>query len=118
MLKIGIVTVSDRAFNRIYEDKGGPAIKNWLHNTISNEWEAVSRLVPDEQKNIQEILIELSDIQNCSLILTTGGTGPAVRDVTPEATLAIADKVMDGFGWVFEILNYHKTLPIFFMYKS
>ena len=98
MLKIGIVTVSDRAFYGIYEDRGGPAIKNWLETAISNSWEAERKLVPDEQVLIQEALIELADIQNCSLILTTGGTGPAIRDVTPEATLAVADKVMDGFG--------------------
>ena len=98
MLKIGIVTVSDRAFHGIYEDKGGPAIKSWLDQVIANEWEPVNRLVADEQNNIQEVLIELTDNYNCSLILTTGGTGPAIRDVTPEATLAVADKVMDGFG--------------------
>ncbi|MBC7389444.1 MAG: molybdopterin adenylyltransferase [Opitutaceae bacterium] len=98
MLKIGIVTVSDRAFYGIYEDRGGPAIKTWLETVISNEWEAIIKLVPDEQIQIEEALLELVDIQGCSLILTTGGTGPAIRDVTPEATLAVADKVMDGFG--------------------
>ncbi len=98
MLKIGIVTVSDRAFQGIYEDLGGPAIKNWLEIAVANKWEAITKLVPDEQDVISEALIELTDVQNCSLILTTGGTGPAIRDVTPEATLAVADKVMDGFG--------------------
>ena len=98
MLKIGIVTVSDRAYNGIYEDKSGPAIKEWLSAAIANNWSPIEKLVPDEQERIRDILTELTDIQNCSLILTTGGTGPSPRDVTPEATLAIADKVMDGFG--------------------
>ncbi|MBU3917223.1 molybdopterin adenylyltransferase [bacterium] len=98
ILKVGIVTVSDRAFSGEYEDKGGPAIKAWLKSAILDEWSAEEAIVPDEQTRIEELLKELSDIKGCHLILTTGGTGPAKRDVTPEATLAIADKVMDGFG--------------------
>jgi molybdopterin adenylyltransferase len=98
MAKIGIVTISDRAFNGIYEDKGGPAIHDWLENVISSNWQALRRLCPDEQSVIENELIQLVDVEGCSLIFTTGGTGPASRDVTPEATLVIADKVMDGFG--------------------
>lgn len=98
MTKIGIVTISDRAFAGIYEDKGGPAIYDWLEHTLTTPWEGISRLLPDEQKKIEATLKELVDYKGCSLILTTGGTGPSPRDVTPEATLAVADKVMDGFG--------------------
>ncbi len=98
MTKIGIVTVSDRAFNGIYEDKGGPAIRSWLESALASSWIAFSRIVPDEQVVIEEYLKELVDEAECSLIFTTGGTGPSLRDVTPEATLAIADKVMEGFG--------------------
>lgn len=98
MAKIGIVTISDRAFNGLYEDKGGPAIQEWLNATISSEWIPLKRLLPDEKTEIEATLKDLVDNENCSLILTTGGTGPSPRDVTPEATIAIADKVMDGFG--------------------
>jgi len=98
MTKIGIVTISDRAFAGVYEDKGGPAIYDWLEKTLATPWEGLQRLIPDEQKKIETTLKELVDYKGCSLILTTGGTGPSLRDVTPEATLAIADKVMDGFG--------------------
>lgn len=98
MTKIGVVTISDRAFAGIYEDKGGPAIQEWLTHTLASAWEAMPRLLPDEQKQIEATLKELVDYKGCSLILTTGGTGPAFRDVTPEATIAVADKVMDGFG--------------------
>jgi len=98
MTKIGIVTISDRAFIGQYEDKGGPAIEEWLNSAISSKWSSVNKLLPDEQLQIEDTLKELVDVENCSLILTTGGTGPTPRDVTPEATLAIADKIMDGFG--------------------
>ena len=97
-LKVGIVTVSDRAFRNEYEDRGGPAIKEWLTTAITSPWEAFYFVVPDEQAEIEQMLIELADRHGCHLILTTGGTGPAKRDVTPEATLAVADRVMDGFG--------------------
>ncbi len=97
-VKIGIVTVSDRAFRGEYEDKGGPAIRNWLQSALKNSWDAVAEIVPDEQPQIEECLKKLVDRVGCHLVLTTGGTGPAKRDVTPDATLAIADKVMDGFG--------------------
>jgi len=98
MTKIGIVTISDRAYAGVYEDQSGPAISEWLEKTLASPWEGIPRLLPDEQKKIETTLKELVDYKGCSLILTTGGTGPSLRDVTPEATLAIADKVMDGFG--------------------
>lgn len=96
--KIGLVTVSDRAFQGIYEDQGIPALQTWLDATLSTSWQALTRLVPDEQDLIEAALKELVDEQGCCLVLTTGGTGPAPRDVTPEATLAVADRVLDGFG--------------------
>lgn len=97
-IKIGIVTVSDRASSGEYADRGGPAIEAWLSSTLATDFEPVKCLVPDEQDQIEAALIELSDNEGCCLIVTTGGTGPAKRDITPEATLAISDKVMDGFG--------------------
>jgi len=96
--KIGIVTVSDRASRGEYTDRGGPAIEAWLNSTLATEFEPVRVLVPDEQDQIEKALIDLVDNQGCCLIVTTGGTGPAKRDITPEATLAISEKVMDGFG--------------------
>ena len=96
--RIGIVTVSDRASRGEYEDKGGPAIQAWLENVLTTPWEAVVRVIPDEQALIEKTLIELSDSEACSLIVTTGGTGPAARDVTPEATEAVGQKMMPGFG--------------------
>lgn len=97
-VNIGIVTVSDRASRGEYEDLGGPAIQEWFGNVLKNEWKAVSRVVPDEQDQIEAVLCELADEQNCCLIVTTGGTGPALRDVTPEATEAVCHKILDGFG--------------------
>jgi molybdopterin adenylyltransferase len=97
-LKVGVITVSDRAFSGEYEDKGGPAILDWLGKALVSEWKPEARVVPDEQDQIETLLKDLVDREDCNLILTTGGTGPAKRDVTPEATMAIADKVMDGFG--------------------
>ena len=96
--RIGIVTVSDRASLGEYEDKGGPAIQAWLGRVLINPWEAVVRVIPDEQALIEKTLIELSDSEGCSLIVTTGGTGPALRDVTPEATEKVCTKMMPGFG--------------------
>lgn len=98
MLRIGIVTVSDRASRGEYQDQSGPAITEWMRQAMASSWEAVTRLVPDDQPEIERALKELCDIEGCSLVVTTGGTGPAPRDVTPEATLAIADKLMPGFG--------------------
>jgi molybdopterin adenylyltransferase len=96
-VKIGIVSVSDRASSGVYEDKGLPALQDWLTRALHNPIEFVARLIPDEQALISATLVELVDA-GCSLVLTTGGTGPALRDVTPEATLAIAHKEMPGFG--------------------
>ena len=96
-VKIGIVSISDRASTGVYEDKGLPALKDWLTRALKNPITFEARLIPDEQAGISATLIELVDA-GCSLVLTTGGTGPALRDVTPEATLAVADKVMAGFG--------------------
>jgi molybdopterin adenylyltransferase len=97
-LRVGVVTVSDRASRGEYEDLSGPAIQAWLEQALVGPWSRVVRLVPDELRVIEGTLIELADKEGCDLILTTGGTGPAPRDVTPEATLKIADKVLDGFG--------------------
>lgn len=97
-LKVGVVTISDRASSGEYEDKSGPAIREWLESALTSEWETVEKIIPDEQDQIEELLIFLADIEKCHLVLTSGGTGPAKRDVTPEATLSIADRVMDGFG--------------------
>ena len=95
--KIGIVSISDRASTGVYEDKGLPALKDWLARALKNPLAFESRLIPDEKAGISAALVELVDA-GCSLVLTTGGTGPAPRDVTPEATLAIADREMPGFG--------------------
>ena len=96
-VKIGIVSISDRASSGVYEDKGLPALQDWMSRALQNPITFEARLIPDEQAGISAALIELVDA-GCSLVLTTGGTGPALRDVTPEATLAVADKEMPGFG--------------------
>nr|WP_316639288.1 molybdopterin adenylyltransferase [uncultured Roseateles sp.] len=97
-VRIGLVSVSDRASTGVYEDKGLPALRDWLTRALRNPISFETRLIPDEQAVISAALIELVDQTHCHLVLTTGGTGPALRDVTPEATLAVADKVMPGFG--------------------
>jgi len=97
-VRIGIVSVSDRASSGVYEDKGLPALRDWLARALLNPIEWEPRLIPDEEAVIAATLRELVDIARCDLVLTTGGTGPAPRDVTPEATLAVADKEMPGFG--------------------
>ena len=97
-VRIGLVSISDRASSGAYEDKGIPALQSWLGTALKNPIEWVTRLIPDEQPGIEATLRELVDVEHCHLVLTTGGTGPAPRDVTPEATLAVADKVMPGFG--------------------
>ncbi len=98
-LLIGLVSVSDRASQGVYKDEGLPALEEWFGKAIvSPRWKATRRLIPDEQPEIEAVLRELVDRKGCHLVLTTGGTGPAPRDVTPEATLAVADKVMPGFG--------------------
>lgn len=98
MLRIGIVSISDRASRGEYQDEGIPALKSWLADVITSPFDSIDRLIHDDQKLIEETLIDLVDHKHAQLILTTGGTGPAIRDVTPEATLAVADKIMPGFG--------------------
>jgi molybdopterin adenylyltransferase len=97
-LRIGLVSVSDRASTGVYQDMGIPALKTWLSSAVRNPVEWETRLIADDQETISAALIELVDERRCDLVLTTGGTGPAPRDVTPEATLAVATKVMPGFG--------------------
>ena len=97
-LIVGLVSVSDRATSGVYEDKGIPSLEAWLARALQSPFQTCSRLIADDQQTISEALIELVDQQGCDLVLTTGGTGPARRDVTPEATLAVASKQMPGFG--------------------
>jgi len=97
-IKIGLVSISDRASSGVYADLGLPTLQNWLSAALTTPVQFVTRLIADDQAEIEASLRDLVDVENCSLILTTGGTGPALRDVTPEATLAVADKVMPGFG--------------------
>lgn len=97
-LLIGLVSISDRASSGVYEDQGVPALRDWFSQALSSPWQMETRLIPDEQAQIEKTLIELVDDVGCDLVLTTGGTGPARRDVTPEATLAVATKIMPGFG--------------------
>ncbi len=97
-LLIGLVSISDRASAGVYEDKGIPALQEWFGQALASPWRMETRLIPDEQATIEHTLIELCDVAGCHLVLTTGGTGPAPRDVTPEATLAVAHKIMPGFG--------------------
>ena len=98
LVKIGVVTVSDRASRGEYEDLGGPAIVEYMNEVLTNEWTAERRIISDDQTLIENTLKNLVDEQDCCLVVTTGGTGPAKRDVTPEATEAVADKLMPGFG--------------------
>lgn len=109
--KIGIVTVSDRASAGVYEDISGPAIIDTLNDYLSSEWQAVTRVIADEQDLIEQTLRELIDQDKCALVVTTGGTGPAKRDVTPEATEAVCDRMMPGFGELMrtESLKYVPT---------
>lgn len=97
-LIIGLVSISDRASTGVYEDQGVPALRDWFTQALASPWQMETRLIPDEQATIEKTLIELVDDIGCDLVLTTGGTGPARRDVTPEATLAVATKEMPGFG--------------------
>jgi molybdopterin adenylyltransferase len=108
--RVGIVTVSDRASRGEYEDLGGPAIQDCLAEIISSPWQAVPRIIPDERPLIEATLRELSDHEQCCLIVTTGGTGPATRDVTPEATEAVCEKLLDGFGEQMRALSL-KAVP-------
>lgn len=107
--RIGLVTVSDRASRGEYEDRGGPAIHAYLTEVLTSPWEAVSRVIPDEQATVEATLIDLCDHAGCSLVITTGGTGPARRDVTPEATEAVAEKLMPGFGELMRQVSLQKV---------
>ena len=98
VLRVGLVTISDRASRGVYDDQGIPALRDWLGRALASAWVEQARIIPDEREQIERTLVELVDQEGCHLVLTTGGTGPAPRDVTPEATLAVADRVMPGFG--------------------
>lgn len=98
ILRIGLVSISDRASSGVYQDKGIPALESWLEKALTTPYDIQTRLIPDEQSIIEQTLCELVDEMSCHLVLTTGGTGPARRDVTPDATLAVADRLMPGFG--------------------
>jgi len=97
-IRIGLVSISDRAFSGQYQDQGIPALDNWLKQALISPWQTETRLIADDRPTIERTLIELADVRGCALILTTGGTGPAPRDVTPEATLAVAEREMPGFA--------------------
>ncbi|MBV9124719.1 MAG: molybdopterin adenylyltransferase, partial [Planctomycetes bacterium] len=109
-VRIGIVTISDRASRGVYQDLGGPAIRECLTEILSCPWEPVPRLIPDERPLIEETLKDLCDREGCCLVVTTGGTGPALRDVTPEATEAVCDRILDGFGELMRAVSL-KVVP-------
>lgn len=109
-VRIGIVTVSDRASQGVYKDLGGPAIRDCLKEILSCPWEAVTRVIPDEKPLIEDAIQELCGPEQCCLVVTTGGTGPAPRDVTPEATEAVCDKLLDGFGELMRAVSL-KVVP-------
>ncbi|WP_253907142.1 molybdopterin adenylyltransferase [Herbaspirillum rubrisubalbicans] len=98
VLRVGLVSISDRASGGVYQDQGIPALQDWLTSALTSPFEVLSRLIPDERAQIEQTLVELVDVAACDLVLTTGGTGPSRRDVTPDATLAVASKEMPGFG--------------------
>ncbi|MDE2255941.1 MAG: molybdopterin adenylyltransferase, partial [Betaproteobacteria bacterium] len=104
---IGLVSISDRASSGVYADEGLPALRDWLASALRNNMRFTERLVPDERETIAQTLRELVDEAGCDLVLTTGGTGPAVRDVTPEATIDVADKLMPGFGEEMRRISLH-----------
>ena len=106
-LRVGLVSISDRASGGVYEDKGVPALEAWFVRALVSPWRIEERLIPDDQALIEKTLIELCDDVGCHLVLTTGGTGPALRDVTPEATLAVGHKVMPGFGEQMRQISLH-----------
>jgi molybdopterin adenylyltransferase len=109
IVRIGIVTVSDRASAGLYKDLGGPAILECLTEILGTPWQGCQRLVPDEQPMIENVLMELVEDEGCALIVTTGGTGPAARDVTPEATVAVCDKLLPGFGELMRAVSLRKV---------
>ena len=106
-IKIGLVSISDRASKGIYQDEGIPALEEWFQRALATPWSTVKRLIPDERALIEATLKELADQQACNVVLTTGGTGPAPRDVTPEATLAVGDRLMPGFGEQMRQISLH-----------
>jgi molybdopterin adenylyltransferase len=107
--RIGILTVSDRASRGEYEDRGGPALHDYFAEVLASPWEPVARVIPDEQETIEQALIELCDAEGCCLVVTTGGTGPAQRDVTPEATESVCGKMMPGFGELMRQVSLEKV---------
>lgn len=107
--RIGILTVSDRASRGEYEDRGGPAIRDYFSQVLTSSWKQVSRVIPDERPVIEQALVELCDAEGCCLVVTTGGTGPAGRDVTPEATEAVCEKMMPGFGELMRKVSLEKV---------
>lgn len=107
--RIGIVTVSDRASRGEYEDRGGPAIREYLGNVLTSPWEPVARVVPDEIPDLEAALKDLCDAESCCLVITTGGTGPARRDITPEVTEAVCEKMMPGFGELMRTVSLEKV---------
>jgi len=107
ILTIGLVSISDRASSGVYEDQGIPSLTEWFGVALRSPWRTATRLIPDERPVIERTLIELVDTVGCNLVLTTGGTGPAPRDVTPEATLAVAHKLMPGFGEQMRQISLH-----------
>ena len=109
-IKIGFLTISDRASRGVYEDISGPAMQEWISKAVTNPYETVSRIIEDEQPVIEKTLIEMSDTLGCNLILTTGGTGPTTRDVTPEATESICERIFDGFAEQMRTVS-SKTVP-------
>jgi molybdopterin adenylyltransferase len=108
-IKIGVVVVSDRASTGVYEDRGGPAMQSWLENALSSPFELLYRLIPDEEHQIRDIITTLVDVNGCCLVITTGGTGPAKRDVTVEATTAVCNKLMPGFGELMRKVSLEKV---------
>jgi molybdopterin adenylyltransferase len=109
-IRVGVVTISDRASQGIYEDRSGPAIVQCLGDILACPWEPVRRLIPDQREQIEAVLRQLADEEGCCLIVTTGGTGPAARDVTPEATAAVCEKILDGFGELMRAVSL-KSVP-------
>ncbi len=106
-LRVGVVSISDRASAGVYRDEGLPALKEWLARALATPWQAEERLIADDRPTIEATLVQLVDERGCDLVLTTGGTGPAPRDVTPEATLAVGDRVMPGFGEQMRQISLH-----------
>ncbi len=108
-LKVGIVTLSDRASRGEYTDRGGPKVEELLRRFLESSWEAVKKILPDDEKLLEDTLRSLSDDEGCQLIITTGGTGPAPRDVTPDATLRVCQKILPGFGELMRAISYKKV---------